>query len=572
VRFPLPCLVLMLLSALVSARAAEEGSVAAIQHLIEHPEGDADRAELSKLRTLYAKRGFAPLWTLAGKLTPQAEAVLAALSHAEDQGLRPEDYGVAAIAASLGEVPAAIAAFDVKLSAAAARFLTHLHQGRVAPRAAGFELHVSRPPLDLGAILALLATTDNVDAVVSSVEPALNHYRLLKDALKRYRKLAAEPRLTDLPRLPDHTVKAGGAYAGVPALRTLLVALGDLRAGSAAPIPEKRAAGKAHASHSAPPLLDAKLAAGLKRFQVRHGLHPTGSLDPGTYSALTVPLAARVRQMELTLERWRWLPPFETPPIVVNIPQFRLFAFRSTQDRKADILQMDVIVGASYPEKQTPVFAADMRYVIFRPYWDIPPSILINEMLPHIRENPSYLATQHLEIVQGDSDESATPLPSTPENIDALAAGKLRLRQQPGPDNALGLIKFMFPNSHDVYLHSTPAHQLFKEARRDFSHGCIRLSDPAALAVQVLRDTPGEWTREKIEAAMKDSSSTQRVDLAQPIRVLILYATVLAVEDGSVLFFDDIYGHDRELEMLLLLPPVPGGDQPAAAAPALKAS
>jgi L,D-transpeptidase YcbB len=542
-------LVWLLLAACDTAAAADSTPQGAIERLLEQPDAAADRNETDKLHALYAKRSFEPLWTMNGKVTQQATTLIQALRSAETYGLRSTDYGVEAMVALLAPRSAEhVASFDVQLSALASRFLQHLHQGRADPRAAGFELQESRPPLDLAAILTLLATTDNASAVISSVEPAFYHYRLLKDALKRYQQLADKPGLSDLPRFQS-TIKPGGPYAGAPALRKLLHALGDLPA-----IPPK-----------AGPVLDPKLVKALQRFQERHGISPSGRLDAATHAALTVPLAKRVRQIELTLERWRWLPSFETPPIIVNIPQFRLFAFRSTQDLQADILQMDVIVGQSYPERQTPVFAGDLRYLIFRPYWDIPTSILQNEMLPRIRDNPGYLAAQHLEMVQGDLDDSATVLPPTPANIEALAAGKLRLRQQPGPDNALGLIKFMFPNSHDVYLHSTPAHQLFKESRRDFSHGCIRVSDPLALAVQVLRNTPGDWTREKIDEAMQSGPANQRVNLASPIRVFILYATVLAKEDGTILFFDDIYEHDKRLEDLLKLPPVAAPSAPAAA-------
>ena len=264
-------------------------------------------------------------------------------------------------------------------------------------------------------------------------------------------------------------------------------------------------------------------------------------------------IGVKVRKIELTLERWRWLPEFRTPPIIVNIPQFRLFAFRTTADRAADILQMDVIVGRTFPRTRTPVFVADMRSVIFRPYWDVPRSITLREELPKIRANPSYLAAQHLEIVRGATDP-ATPLPPTAESIQLLASGAARLRQRPGPDNALGLIKFDLPNRNDVYLHSTPARHLFLRQRRAFSHGCIRVSDPVALAAQVLRGTAGDWTPARIEAAM-NGAQTRRVRLSRPVRVIILYGTVLAKEDGEVLFFDDLYGQDRRLERLLGLAP-----------------
>ncbi|HUA88508.1 MAG TPA: L,D-transpeptidase family protein, partial [Steroidobacteraceae bacterium] len=251
----------------------------------------------------------------------------------------------------------------------------------------------------------------------------------------------------------------------------------------------------------------------------------------------------------------RWLPPFKTPPIIVNIPQFRLFAFRTTEDRVADILQMDVIVGKTYTHTQTPVFEGDMRYVVFRPYWDVPSSITRNELLPKIRANPGYLARERLEIVNGQSDNSPV-VPATPENLELLAAGRLRQRQQPGEDNALGLVKFMFPNSYNVYLHSTPAHGLFKETVRAFSHGCIRVSDPVSLATLVMKNAPGEWSRERIEQVMNGQQASVRVNLDRPIQVLILYATALATEAGPVLFFDDLYGYDRKLERQLGLPPV----------------
>ena len=262
--------------------------------------------------------------------------------------------------------------------------------------------------------------------------------------------------------------------------------------------------------------------------------------------------AVEVRKIELTLERWRWLPTFQTPPIIVNIPEFRLFAFRTTADRAADILQMDVIVGRTFPRTRTPVFVSDMTSVIFRPYWDVPRSIMLREELPKIRANPGYLAVQHLEIVRGATD-SAKPLPPTAASFQLLESGAARLRQRPGPDNALGLIKFDLPNRYDVYLHSTPARQLFLRQRRAFSHGCIRVSDPVTLAAYVLRGAPGEWTPARIESAM-NGTQTRRVKLARPIRVIILYGTVLVKEDGEVLFFDDLYGQDRRLERLLGLP------------------
>jgi len=251
----------------------------------------------------------------------------------------------------------------------------------------------------------------------------------------------------------------------------------------------------------------------------------------------------------LTMERWRWLPSeLVSAPIIVNIPQFRLFAFESTADSESHIRQMDVIVGKAFEATQTPVFAADMTYLIFRPYWEVPYSIAVKELVPGARANLSSLDKHHIEIVSGAGD-SAVVMPNTSHTLALVAKGVLRMRQKPGPDNSLGLVKFMFPNPYNVYLHSTPAKALFNEARRDFSHGCVRVSDPVGLAQYVLRDSP-EWTREKILAAMNGTGS-MTVTLKNRIRVFIVYGTALALEDGRILFFDDIYGHDQRLEAAL---------------------
>jgi len=506
-----------------------------------------DYGAAAALRSAYAQRANAPVWSRNGHPTPQAAALVHELQRADSYGLQPEDYGgdeLAQLAARNGPTAGADserwARFDVELSAAALRLLSDLHFGRIKPAAAGFNLQGGHEPLDLAAALTGLAAANDVGKAIAAAEPPFHHYALLKGSLARYLDLLQHPELRHLTAI-SHSLKPGDAYAGAPALRRLLVALGDMPAASATPAEDN--------SYSP------ELSAGVRAFQQRHGMAADGVLGKGTFSALTTSFAKRVRQIDLTLERWRWLPPFATPPIIVNIPQFRLFAFRTTEDRVAEILQMDVIVGKTYPRTQTPVFESDMRYVVFRPYWDIPPSILRNEMLPKIRANPGYLAAQRLQIVNGQGDNSPV-VPASPEAIAGLANGRYRLRQMPGEDNALGLVKFMFPNTYNVYLHSTPAHRLFNETVRTFSHGCIRVSDPVALATHVMRDEPGDWTREKIDATMHADTQTVRVNLQHPITVLILYGTALATEAGPILFFDDIYGYDRKLEQQLGLPPV----------------
>jgi murein L,D-transpeptidase YcbB/YkuD len=298
--------------------------------------------------------------------------------------------------------------------------------------------------------------------------------------------------------------------------------------------------------------LDAAIVTGLKQFQHRHGISPDGVLGRHTYDELTRPLGDRAQQIELTMERWRWMPPkLSSPSIVVNIPQFRLFAFETAEDSEAHMQQMDAIVGKAFESTRTPVFVADMTYIVLRPYWEVPYGIAVKEIVPAARMNPATIAKRGLEIVKGYGD-TATIFPNTPDNVELLAAGSLRLRQRPGPDNALGLIKFMMPNHYNVYLHSTPSQGLFAESRRDFSHGCIRVGDPATLAQYVLRDRP-EWSAEKIAAGMqgKLGKGPTTITLKTPIRVFIVYGTAVATEQGKVFFFDDIYGHDARLEQAL---------------------
>jgi murein L,D-transpeptidase YcbB/YkuD len=208
-------------------------------------------------------------------------------------------------------------------------------------------------------------------------------------------------------------------------------------------------------------------------------------------------------------------------------------------DPESKWLQMNVVVGKAVRDLHTPTFSADLTHVIFRPYWDVPPSIARNEIVPAARRDADYFRRNHYELVDGADNV----LPYSPEQLDALASGQLRVRQQPGPDNALGAVKFMLPNANNVYLHDTPARALFERTRRAESHGCIRVADAAALARWVLNNEP-EWTRQRIETAMQGSQPL-RVDLTEPIHVYIVYGTAIAREDGSMLFLDDLYGLER---------------------------
>ena len=412
------------------------------------------------------------------------------------------------------------------------RYLHDLHFGRVDPKGLGFRVSPRRGPQpDLVALLAATVANGRVAHLSAELAPQLAQYRELRDALARYRRIARELPATTLAA-PKAPLRVGDGYADLGRLRERLIALGDLPA-QAAP---------------ATTGYDDALAAGVARFQARHGLAADGVLGKATLAALNVPIGARVEQIELALERMRWLAlPDARRVVAINIPMFRLWAWDGTHGARP-ALAMNVIVGRAL-KTQTPVFADEMRYLIFRPYWNVPRSIARNETLPAIARNPGYLAKNDMEIVQGESD-AARVLPPTPESVALLRDGLARVRQRPGPANSLGLVKFIFPNDANVYLHGTPAKSLFERSRRDFSHGCVRVADPVALAQWLLDDQP-QWTRERIVAAMEGQKS-ERVNLTKPVPVLLYYVTaVVSPEDGRLHFADDIYGHDRKLAQAL---------------------
>jgi murein L,D-transpeptidase YcbB/YkuD len=381
----------------------------------------------------------------------------------------------------------------------------------------------------LGMLISCCSLVVGIDASAEGMSPqSMSHYTLLQRALPRYQDLARQPALTQLPILPRRALRPGETYEGAARLRTLLAAVGDLPS-------------TAVAEDTALSTLDAQLVTALKRFQERHGLEQDGILGPGTWRALTTPMAARVHQIEQTLARWRSLPPNPySRAIFINIPRFRLYAMNGMNDRETSLLQMDVVVGRVVEKLHTPVFSADLTHLIFRPYWDVPRSITLAEILPAARKDPTYFARKDFELVDGQGQIVARP----EDHLAGLESGALRVRQRPGQNNALGAVKFMFPNKNNVYLHDTPDRQLFARTTRAFSHGCIRVAEPAALA-QWLLNSDLAWTAERIAEVM-DRKEPLQVDLSEPVRVYIVYGTAIAREDGTVLFLNDLYGLDKD--------------------------
>ena len=387
-------------------------------------------------------------------------------------------------------------------------------------------------------------------------------------------------------------MKPGDPYAGAARMRELLVLDGDLKEDVTPADANVTPAADPGAAQKTPKRYEPAWSAAVRHFQLHHGLQADGKIGPPTIAAMNVPTAERVHQLAIALERWRWLPDvYQNAPIFVNLPEFKLRVYSDdplpdlnlspetkpeavhdvavvhaserpapadmTSDHSKIALEMNVVTGKAGikpPEKkgqqpedhQTPMLVNLMRYLIFRPYWSVPIDITQREVLPGIAKDPNYLAEHDFEVV----DHRRKPVDYTPQLDKKLLHGDLMVRQEAGPDNSLGLVKFMFPNPYSIYLHSTPAVGLFTRTRRDFSHGCVRVEKPLALAAWILRDRQ-DWTPDKIDEAMNVGDDNKTVPLKQTIPVAIFYDTAYVEPDGTVNFTRDIYEYDKLLDETL---------------------
>ena len=479
-----------------------------------------------------------PLWLdPLGRPAASARDALRLLADAGSDGLAPQDYRVdelSARAVALDAAPGTADAsqFERDLGEAMRRFVHDLHVGRVDPRSVGFQVARPRDAEPLGSLLDKAVSSGRLPELIGELRPRFEQYAQLRSALARYRALAAEAAWT--PLRINTPLKPGERSDSAVDVRRRLVALGDVPADS-------NLEGTQY---------DAALAQAVGRFQSRHGLPVDGVIGRATLASLNVPLPTRVHQIELAMERLRWLPaPGSQPLVGINIPMFRLWAYDPARSAERP-LGMGVVVGRAL-NTRTPVLSAEIRHLIFRPYWNVPRSIVRNELLPALARDPGYLARHDMEIVRGPGDD-AEIVPQSSESLSELRLGALRVRQRPGPKNSLGLVKFIFPNAADVYLHATPATELFGRARRDFSHGCVRVEDPIALAQWLLQDQ-AQWSRERITQAMAGTAPL-RVELARPVPVVLFYMTAMSMpEDHALHFADDLYGHDARLTRALAM-------------------
>ncbi|MDY6879550.1 MAG: L,D-transpeptidase family protein [Thermodesulfobacteriota bacterium] len=493
---------------------------------------------VSQIPLFYQRRGFRPAWCSEKGISPQAEYLIGEIKRADTEGLRPEDYHLAAILSlsdtieniqSMGKKvhPGLWADLDLILTDAFMLYASHLYAGRVNPETVHSDWTVSIQTIDLTNILQLAAKENQIEKVFTGFSPNHPGYSKLKAYLARYRSI--EKKFQELPLLDLPLLRKGDQGRSVEDLCKRLIIFGDLH-------PDKR---------SRADIFDETVERAVLECQKRHGLKQDGIVGPQTLGVLNTPLQKRIRQIELNMERWRWIPrDIGDRYLIVNIADFKLWV--SKEGSRA--LDMRVVVGR--PFRRTPVFSSRMTSIVINPYWHIPPRLAIEDILPEIKKSYQYIEDQKIKVFKDWSSRSEEMDPKAIDwNRIEPANFTYKLRQEPGPRNALGLMKFIFPNKFAVYLHDTPERSLFRETHRDFSSGCIRVEKPVSLAACILGGDP-LWTREKIVEVLK-SGMTQVVKIRKPIRVHIQYWTAWVDETGRLNFRHDIYNRDEPLDRAL---------------------
>jgi L,D-transpeptidase YcbB len=495
---------------------------------------DAEGKKLWKLtQQFYERRRYAPAWIRGTDPAPQMAELMNAVLGATQEGLDPQLYNVALLESRRQEANKGFLTkkgFDPNVAGGFDAWLTYLYMKYASDLADGLsdlahadpKWQIKAETFDPASRLNTALENNSVQQSLVDLAPDHTQYRALRTVLADYKAQAAKGGWPAVPR--QVTIKPGQKSPHVAALAKRLAASGDYTAS----LPrEGQIAGYG------PALVEA-----VKRFQRRHGLTDDGVVTPAVLADMNVPLDQRVRQIELNLERWRWLPrDLGGRHILVNIPEYRLEVWEG--DRVP--VTMRVVVGKQ--DTPTPIFNDVMTHVVFSPYWNVPPDIAQGETLPEFLRDPAFLQRASMEVLDADGRVV------DPSTIDLGDPAQYRFRQRPGSQNSLGLVKFMFPNQYNVYLHDTPSDSLFARASRSLSHGCVRLEQPQALAEYVLRDQ-SDWTRERIEQAMH-AEEERTVKLRTPLPVYLGYWTARVSADGVMQFRRDVYGIDRRQTALL---------------------
>jgi len=493
---------------------------AKIQQKLAGPKLDRiDDDQWGHTRRLYQLYGNNPLWlTSAGLHKTRTKALTDAILAANADGMRLNDYPVAALANAIGalkqtKTPTAeqLATADLILTASYTSLGEDLLTGQIDPRTVAQAWHVNPEEENIDSALVRNLRYEQLDRALATMRPTDDDYAGLSKELQRYRVIANKG-WNSVPAVSGN-VKPGSttSSAVLAAVRSRLAAEGITAAPAGSSGDSTSSAGATSGSN----VYDQNLAGAVAEFQRRHSINVDSALGKETIDAMNVSASYRLGEIAANMERYRWLPrSFGSRYIFVNVPAFKLEAYDTGQK----VLEMKVIVGQEYQDKATPVFADSMETVVFRPYWNVPPSIAAKEIFP---KGGAYMASQNMETYTQN--------------------GQTAVRQRPGPKNALGYVKFLFPNDFNIYLHDTPNHELFDKDVRAFSHGCIRLEKPDELAQWVLG-----WPADKVEQAMKDGPDDKGIKLPRKIPVFIVYFTTF-MNNGQLYFGNDLYGRDDKL-------------------------
>jgi L,D-transpeptidase YcbB len=512
------CSLLIALCACKSAPAPHEVTPALQKVVAGKPLPNVEPAVWTEVQTFYTQRQHAPAWVDHRRPTEKAAQVIALLNTARQHGYDPADYAAPELLEASQAVEKIdkqsperldrLAEFDARMTAGLLAFGRDIATGRQHGNA-NWKARRTAPDL----VAAVAKAADDPDDFVDLVRPPHVEYARLQKALD------------DL-----NGQKEKGGWVKVPSaravneLRQRLLASGHLKGSGTG----DQGSGN-----------DADLQAAVKSFQELHSLRATGVVDDKTLAAINVPLDWRIHQVAINLQRWRYMPDdLGERHFLVNIPYFHLIARESGKP----VMDIRVVVGK--PGNNTPIFSEDMESVVFSPYWNIPDTIAENETAPAVARDPHYLSRQGIEVLRVSSKGAETVDASDVDWDSADAVRGLVFRQKPGDGNALGHVKFLFPNPYNVYLHDTPADSLFAKPGRAFSHGCIRVEEPETLAKYVLKDSP-DWDDESIFAAMR-SGVEKRVKLKKKIPVHITYFTAWVDENSGLHFQPDIYGYDKD--------------------------
>ncbi len=541
----LPLILTVILALPPGGRASPVDDAAGLlRHLVEEEPvvaaGDATVEVSGMLRRFYRERNYLPAWTNS-RVRRQAEVFVGALLGAEAEGLSPEDYPVRTIESLMSSVGKGLrrttevdlndlAGLDILLTDTFFNFAYHLIAGRINPGVIEGEWAEYGWQTDLDKTIRSALDKDRMKETLRLLVPPHDGYLGLRDTLAAYRLIAKEGGWPEVPE--GGLLRPGSSGERVWLLKNRLYITGDL-----------------DEEHLDGYVFDGPLELAVRRFQKRHGLEADGMVGPATVRVLNVPAEGRIRQIELNMERWRWLPEdLGDRHVFINVANFELLV----REYGSDVMRMRIVVGK--PFWHTPSFSARMTHIVLNPAWNVPQSIAVEEILPRLRKDPGYLAAGGFRVFRGWGNGSVEV---DPRGIDwsGVPAENFpyRFQQVPGGSNPLGRVKFMFPNRFNVYLHDTPSKELFDMAVRAFSHGCIRIERPMELAYYLLRDAG--WTYGELLAAV-DSGEELEVQLPEPIEVHPLYWTAWTGHDGTVNFRADIYGRDALLDEALREGPI----------------